>query len=164
MSVIGIMDFMKCVLIIFTVVFVVEVTPAARNDENDVYINQKTRKLIVKTLMRMNEGYDKEPLQAVDFRCRNRATQTLLSQFPNAVVRWLHNGENISVRNKTRKTRIGCVVWQNSSQTRQIWRIYIPGEGLFSRGWGGTWGNFGTGERARILNPIIYLVLERNDL
>ena len=105
-SVIGIMDFMKCVLIIFTVVFVVEVTPTARNDDNDVYINQKTRKLIVKTLMRMNEGYDKEPLQAVDFRCRNRATQTLLSQFPNAVVRWLHNGENISVRNKDRKTRI----------------------------------------------------------
>ena len=105
-SVIGIMDFMKCVLIIFTAIFVVEVTPTARNDENDVYINQKTRKLIVKTLMRMNEGYDKEPLQAVDFRCRNRATQTLLSQFPNAVVRWLHNGENISVRNKARKTRI----------------------------------------------------------
>ena len=143
-SVIGIMDFMKCVIIVFTVIFVVEVTPTATNDENDVYINQKTRKLIVKTLTRMNEGYDKKPLQAVDFRCRNRATQTLLSQFPNAVVRWLHNGENISVRNESRKNenRMCCLAKQQSNKAN-LANLYPRRKVIFSVGWGGGGGGWG---------------------
>ena len=35
------------------------------------------------------------------------------------------------ILSETRIPRIGCVAWQNRSQTRWICKIYIPGEGLF---------------------------------
>ena len=41
------------------------------------------------------------------------------------------------------------------------WGVCVWGGG---EGGDGTWGTFGMCERARILNPIISLVLERNDL
>ena len=36
---------------------------------------------------------------------------------------------------KTRILRIGCVAWQNKSQTREICQIYIPGEGSSRKTW-----------------------------
>ena len=89
----------KTVSIILSIQFLIQTKIKARKDDgNDVYIQEKIRTLVIKTLMEMDTGFDKEPLQSVEFRCKNRATQKLLSQFPNALVRWLHNGENIAVR------------------------------------------------------------------
>ena len=70
--------------------------------DNDVYIPEEVRGMATKTLMEMNDAFDKSPLQSVEFRCKNRATQKLLSMFPNSVIRWLHNGESITVRHERR--------------------------------------------------------------
>ena len=63
----------------------------------DVHIPDEVSKWVSESLKEMNNKFDKDPLQSVEFQCKNPATKRLLSMYPDAVIRWLHNGENIKV-------------------------------------------------------------------
>lgn len=70
---------------------------------DEVHIPDEVSSLVKKTLTEMNIKFDKAPLQSVEFQCKNDATEKLLSTFPNAVIRWMYNGENIKVKLKRKK-------------------------------------------------------------
>ena len=63
----------------------------------EVHIPDEVSTWVSKSLKEMNSKFDKDPLQSVEFQCKNPATQKLLSLYPDAVIRWMHNGENIKV-------------------------------------------------------------------
>ena len=86
--------------VLFYIVFVTVTVDARKifgRKDVHVVIPREVSRLVRKSLTEMNTKFDKDPMQSAEFKCKNQATEKLLSMYPEAVIRWMHNGENIKV-------------------------------------------------------------------